>query len=96
MGDDDAKEVLAEQDSIVRDLVQNVPGHGVLIPLKTTLELGEDHVSGRVLITRAPTKCANPVITYEAPQTPPLSQGFCMLISKFAGPGCFANCYLRI
>ena len=64
MGDDDAREVLAEQDPVVRELVQKAPGHGVLIPLKTTLELGEDHVSGRVLITRTPTKCANPVITY--------------------------------
>lgn len=63
MVDDDAKEVLAEQDPVVQGLVRKVPCHGVLVPLKTTLELGEDHVSGRVLITRAPTKCANPVIT---------------------------------
>lgn len=66
MGDDDAKDVLAQQDPIVQELIRETPGHGVLIPLKTTLELGEDHVSGRVLITRAPTKCANPVITYAA------------------------------
>lgn len=79
MGDDDAKEVVAEQDPIVRDLVQKVPGHGVLIPLKTTLELGEDHVSGRVLITRAPTKCANPVITYESCREHTLNQEFRML-----------------
>jgi tRNA-specific adenosine deaminase 3 len=82
MGDDDAREVLAEQEPIVQELIQDTPGHGVLIPLKTTLELGEDHVSGRVLITRAPTKCANPVITYAASPTQafPLSMNASLLL----------------
>ncbi|KAK5661522.1 hypothetical protein OQA88_11426 [Cercophora sp. LCS_1] len=55
--------VLAAQDHIVQDLVRGELEHGVLIPLKTTLELRDDHVTGRVLITRAPVKAANPAIS---------------------------------
>ena len=39
------------------------PG-GVLIPLKTTLELRDDHVEGQAFITRAPLKAANSVVKY--------------------------------
>jgi len=56
--------VLAAQDQIVRGLVRSEVEHGVLIPLKTTLELRDDHVTGRVLITRCPVKSANATITY--------------------------------
>ncbi|CAI4217256.1 unnamed protein product [Parascedosporium putredinis] len=35
---------------------------GVLIPLKTTLEVRQDHSVVQVYITRAPTKCANEVM----------------------------------
>lgn len=35
---------------------------GVLIPLKTTLELRDDHVEGHAYITRAPLKAANAVV----------------------------------
>lgn len=59
--------VLAAQDSVVQQLVQSDVEHGVLIPLKTTLELRDDHVTGRVLITRAPVKAANPAIRYRRP-----------------------------
>lgn len=53
---------LAAQDPIVRELLRHEVEHGVLIPLKTTLELRDDYQTGRVLITRAPTKSANPAI----------------------------------
>ena len=69
--------VLAAQDPVIQQLVQSDVEHGVLIPLKTTLELRDDHVTGRVLITRAPVKAANPAIRY-IPSLPlwtsPLSQ----------------------
>ncbi|AEO61899.1 cytidine deaminase-like protein [Thermothelomyces thermophilus ATCC 42464] len=64
MGEDDRsiKRSLAAQDPIVRELVQEDIEHGVLIPLKTTLELRDDYQTGHVLITRTPTKAANPAI----------------------------------
>lgn len=55
---------LAAQDPIVRELLRDEVEHGVLIPLKTTLELRDDYQTGRVLITRTPTKAANPAILY--------------------------------
>jgi hypothetical protein len=58
---------LAAQDPIVRELIQDEIEHGVLIPLKTTLELRDDYQTGRVLITRTPTKSANPAILYVHP-----------------------------
>jgi hypothetical protein len=59
---------LAAQDPIVRELLQEEVEHGVLIPLKTTLELRDDYQTGHVLITRTPTKAANPVILYVEPE----------------------------
>ena len=48
------------------DLVQHlVPSHlrkGVLIPLKTTLEVRQDHTLVQAYITRAPTKSASQVV----------------------------------
>ena len=64
MSNDDAKDVLAAQDQAVRDLIRGDVNHGVLIPLKTTLELGGDYVSGRILITRTPVKSANTLLGY--------------------------------
>jgi tRNA-specific adenosine deaminase 3 len=61
------KRSLAAQDPIVRELVQDDVEHGVLIPLKTTLELRDDYQTGHVLITRTPTKAANPAILYARP-----------------------------
>lgn len=63
-GDRSINTALAAQDPIVRELLQDEVEHGVLIPLKTTLELRDDYQTGRVLITRTPTKAANPVIVY--------------------------------
>ncbi|KAL1840766.1 hypothetical protein VTJ49DRAFT_158 [Mycothermus thermophilus] len=64
MDEDDRsiKKSLAAQDPIVQELVQDDIEHGVLIPLKTTLELRDEYQTGHVLITRVPTKAANPVI----------------------------------
>jgi hypothetical protein len=67
MLEDDASSItttLAAQPPIVQEIVRNEVEHGVLIPLKTTLELRDDYVTGRVLITRAPVKAANPAIRY--------------------------------
>lgn len=61
-GDRSIETALAAQDPIVRELLEDEVEHGVLIPLKTTLELRDDYQTGHVLITRAPTKAANPVI----------------------------------
>ena len=37
---------------------------GVLIPLKTTQEVRQDHTIVQAFITRAPTRCANDVISW--------------------------------
>ncbi len=59
----DAVTVLAEQEAIVQELcTREAAEHGVLLPLKTTIELRDDHTTGQVLITRTPVKCANPAI----------------------------------
>jgi hypothetical protein len=72
MPEDDSSisKVLSAQDPIVRDILHEELEHGVLIPLKTTLELRDDHVTGRVLITRCPVKSANPAIRYVDGQEP--------------------------
>lgn len=64
MDEDDRSisKALASQNPIVRELVQEDIERGVLIPLKTTLELRDDYQTGHVLITRTPTKAANPAI----------------------------------
>ncbi|VBB77301.1 Putative tRNA-specific adenosine deaminase subunit [Podospora comata] len=54
--------ILDAQEPIVKELVRGEVEHGVLIPLKTTLELRDDYVTAKVLITRVPLKTANPAI----------------------------------
>jgi len=56
------KALLAAQEPVVKELIEDDIEHGVLVPLKTTLELRDDYQTGRVLITRVPTKAANPAI----------------------------------
>ena len=57
------QKVLAVQEPLVRELIHDEIEHGVLIPLKTTLEMRDDYQTGRLLITRTPLKTANPAIT---------------------------------
>jgi tRNA-specific adenosine deaminase 3 len=64
MSNGDAKDVLDAQDPFVQQLVHGDVNHGVLIPLKTTLETRDDYVCGQILITRTPVKSANTVIRY--------------------------------
>jgi tRNA-specific adenosine deaminase 3 len=47
---------------LIDDLKENHLRRGVLIPLKTTQEVRQDHTIIQALITRAPTKSANDVI----------------------------------
>lgn len=47
---------------VTRSLIPRRLDNGVLIPLKTTLELGDDHACSQALITRAPVKCASAII----------------------------------
>jgi tRNA-specific adenosine deaminase 3 len=70
MAEDDRsiKRSLAAQDDMIRELLHDDVEHGVLIPLKTTLELRDDYQTGRVLVTRTPTKAANPAIMYAHPK----------------------------
>ncbi|ROT40307.1 cytidine deaminase-like protein [Sodiomyces alkalinus F11] len=48
--------------ALIDDLPKQLGG-GVLVPLKTTLEIRQDHTVVRAYITRAPTKAANDIIT---------------------------------
>lgn len=52
---------------LVDDLNPKHLRRGVLIPLKTTQEVRQDHVIVQAWITRAPTKQANEVITFVSP-----------------------------
>lgn len=56
-------DTIAAQQQVVKDMLPDDVHHGVLIPLKTTLELRDDHSCIQTLITRAPVKSANAVIT---------------------------------
>lgn len=47
---------------LIDDLFPDFRRKGVLIPLKTTMELRQDHTIIEAYITRAPTKAANNVI----------------------------------
>lgn len=49
---------------LINDLKKEHLRRGVLIPLKTTQEVRQDHTIVQAWITRAPTKLANDVITY--------------------------------
>lgn len=48
---------------LIDDLNPDHLKKGVLIPLKTTQEVRQDHTIVQALITRAPTRCANEVLT---------------------------------
>lgn len=49
---------------LVDELKESNLRRGVLIPLKTTQEVRQDHTIVQAYITRAPTKSASDVITY--------------------------------
>lgn len=61
------KDPLLKRRVIPNPIIDNLnPRHlkrGVLIPLKTTQEVRQDHTIVQALITRAPTKSANDVLT---------------------------------
>jgi tRNA-specific adenosine deaminase 3 len=63
MQDDAPAEFAVDQDPIAQTLLPEALEDGILIPLKTTLELRDDHTCTTVLITRAPVKSANSLIT---------------------------------
>jgi tRNA-specific adenosine deaminase 3 len=52
---------------LIDDLRESHTNRGVLIPLKTTQEVRQDHTITHAFITRAPTKQANEVITFVHP-----------------------------
>lgn len=56
-------DIVAAQQQVVRDILPAELRHGVLVPLKTTLELRDDHSCINVIITRTTVKSANAVIT---------------------------------
>lgn len=47
---------------LIDDLIPHQLNRGVLIPMKTTQEVRQDHTIVQAYITRAPTKSANEVI----------------------------------
>lgn len=49
---------------LIDDFKEKQIRRGVLIPLKTTQEVRQDHTITHAYITRAPTRQANDVITY--------------------------------
>lgn len=53
---------LGLENILVKDLVSSHMNLGVLIPLKTNLEVRQDHTLVQAYITRAPTKSANDVV----------------------------------
>lgn len=65
---------LGLENILVKDLVPSHMNLGVLIPLKTNLEVRQDHTLVQAYITRAPTKSANDVVKYVLlPSSPPCS-----------------------
>lgn len=56
---------------LIDDLKESHANRGVLIPLKTTQEVRQDHTITHAFITRAPTKQANEVITFVHPNFEP-------------------------
>lgn len=62
MKDDSSSEAFEGPDPILEKLRPSKIENGVLIPLKTTLELRDDHHCSRVLITRAPVKMVAAVL----------------------------------
>ena len=62
MADQRLSAVVLEQEPVVQQLLPQTVKDGVLIPLKTTLELRDDQVCSEVMVTRSPVKAANAVI----------------------------------
>lgn len=54
--------LIAAQQKVVQDILPAEVRHGVLVPLKTTLELRDDHNCVNVALTRVPVKTASAVI----------------------------------
>lgn len=57
--------IIAAQEQVVQDILPDPAAirQGILVPLKTTLELRDDHRCVDIVITRTPVKSANAVIT---------------------------------
>lgn len=57
-------DIIAAQQQVVKDILPAPAAlrQGVLVPLKTTLELRDDHRCMNIVITRTPVKSANAVI----------------------------------
>lgn len=55
-------EIIEGQEPVTKSLIPQHIENGVLIPLKTTLELRDDHQCGQVLITRTPMRSTSAVI----------------------------------
>lgn len=60
--DGDISAIIMAQAPVVQSMIRSEVEHGVLIPLKTTMELQEEYATEKVFITRAPVKSANPAI----------------------------------
>jgi hypothetical protein len=60
-------EIIAGQEPVTKSLIPEHIEDGVLIPLKTTLELRDDHQCGQVLITRTPIRSTSAVIRFVNP-----------------------------
>ncbi|CAK7566998.1 MAG: hypothetical protein SEPTF4163_004955 [Sporothrix epigloea] len=56
-------EIIEGQEPVTKSLIPQHIENGVLIPLKTTLELRDDHQCGQVLITRTPMRSTSAVIS---------------------------------
>ncbi|CAK7217026.1 hypothetical protein SBRCBS47491_003022 [Sporothrix bragantina] len=56
-------EIIEGQEPVTKSLIPEHIEDGVLIPLKTTLELRDDHQCGQVLITRTPVRSTSAVIS---------------------------------
>lgn len=57
-------QIIEGQEPITKSLIPEHIEDGVLIPLKTTLELRDDHQCGQVLITRTPIRSTSAVIRF--------------------------------
>ncbi|ROW16946.1 hypothetical protein VPNG_01137 [Cytospora leucostoma] len=55
-------DIIEAQQQVVKDILPAEVKPGVLVPLKTTLELRDDHRCVNVAVTRVPVKTANAVI----------------------------------
>ncbi len=74
--------IIEGQEPVTKSLIPEHIESGVLIPLKTTLELRDDHQCGQVLITRSPIRSTSAVIGYVREPAPSCvcSYGFGMAL----------------